>query len=208
MTKKVYRYFLDAVLGQEAWLNEMSQKGWRLISCGQLSYTFESCDPGVYEYAVEFVAHMSYGKSKNYKAFLESMGYRTIYKNVNVGIAVGKVKWRPWAEGGGQITTAPGSFQKELIIVEKLRDNKPFTLHTDLSDQIETYRKISRPYYFNAAILVVGSAMFAVFSFIFQNATFLFGVIPFVILTPLFLYPAVMLTKRRKLLEQDTHINE
>jgi hypothetical protein len=207
MKKKVYRYFLDATLGQEAWLNEMSGKGWRLISCGQLSYTFESYEPGTYEYAVEFVAHMSYAKSKDYKVFLESMGYRTFYKNINVGKKLG-VKWRPWAEGGGQITTSPGSYQKELLIVEKQKDDKPFMLHTDLSDQIETYRKISRPYYFNAAMFVTFAMMFVVFLFIFQSAYYLFGAIPFLLLAVVFVHPGIKLTKKRKLLEQEIHLNE
>jgi hypothetical protein len=207
MTKKVYRYFLDATLGQEAWLNEMSKKGWRLISCGQLSYTFESCEPGAYEYAVEFVAHMSYTKSKDYKAFLESMGYRTLYKNINVGKKLG-VNWRPWAEGRGQIATSPGSYQKELLIVEKKRDDKPFILHSDPSDQIETYRQNSRPYYFNAVMFGVGAETFVGLAIIFQSAYFLFGAIPFLLLAAVFIHPAVKLTKKRKLLEQETQMNE
>ena len=119
MTKRVIRYFLNFKDGQEKWLNEMSAKGWRLVKCGQLTYYFENCIPGEYEYKVEFVADRSYAKSKEYKEYLESLGYKSFYKNVNVGFFLGKVKWRPWGKGAGQITTAPGSFLKELIIIEK-----------------------------------------------------------------------------------------
>ena len=84
MTKRVFRYFFNFMAGQEKWLNDMAAKGWRLIRCGQLSYHFERCTPGEYEYAVEFVADKSHAKSRDYKAFLESMGYKTFYKNVNV----------------------------------------------------------------------------------------------------------------------------
>ncbi|MDR0948485.1 MAG: DUF2812 domain-containing protein, partial [Lachnospiraceae bacterium] len=160
MEKKVYRFFLDYTKGQETWLNKMSEKGWRLKKCGQLSYTFERCEPGEYEYAVEFVGHLSNEKSKNYKQFLDEMGYRTIYKNVNVGASVIKVKWRPWAEGAGQIATTPGNIYKELIIVEKRKDGTTFDLHTDLTDQIEILRKISTPYYYVAPMLFLAAGVF------------------------------------------------
>ncbi|MDR0947938.1 MAG: DUF2812 domain-containing protein [Lachnospiraceae bacterium] len=208
MEKKVFRYFLDFTQGQETWLNEMSQKGWRLKKCGQLSYTFENCDPGEYEYAVEFVGYLSDTKSKSYKQFLDEMGYRTIYKNVNVGIYVGKVKWRPWAEGAGQIATAPGNILKELIIVEKRKDGTLFELHTDLSDQIETLRKISTPYYFSAGMFFLAAWICGVLALSIQAFAFLFGILPFLLLSCLCYFPARSITKRRNRLLQETKVNE
>lgn len=147
--KRVFRYFFDFTDGQQKWLNDMAAKGWRLIKCSQLTYDFESCIPGEYEYAVEFVADKSYSKSKDYKSFLETMGYKTFYKSINVGISIGKVKWRPWGEGAGQISTAPGSFQKELLLVEKRNDGKPFELHTDLTDSLMIHNKICSAYFWS-----------------------------------------------------------
>jgi hypothetical protein len=144
MKKRVYRYFFDFLDGQTEWLNRMAARGWRLVKCGQLFYEFESCTPGGYEYAVEFVAGRAYSESKDYRAFLEDMGYRTFYKNINVGVAVGKVKFRPWAEGKGKIVTAPGGYFKELLIVEKEFDGKPFDLHTDLTDKLSLYKTVQR----------------------------------------------------------------
>jgi hypothetical protein len=119
----------------------MAGQGWRLAKCGQLSYEFESCAPGEYEYFVEFVAHRPFSESKDYRGFLESMGYRTFYKNLNVGIAAAKAEWRPWAKGAGQIATAPGGYFKELLIVERKKDGKPFELHSDLADKLSLYKR-------------------------------------------------------------------
>jgi hypothetical protein len=208
MEKKVYRYFLDFTKGQETWLNELSEKGWRFIKCGKLSYTFESCEPGVYEYAVEFVGFMSYEKSKSYKHFLEEMGYRTFYKNVNVGVQIGKVRWRPWAEGAGQIATAPGNIHKELIIVEKRKDGTPFDLHTDLTDQIETFRKINSAYYYSAGMFFLAAGIFAVLAISLQSMLHLIGTVPFLLLGCLCCIPARKITKSRNQLLQKAQVSE
>lgn len=142
MRKTVFRYFFDFLDGQEKWLNQMAAQGYRLIKCGKAWYTFETCQPGEYQYAVDFVADKGYKDSRDYRAFLESMGYRTFYKNINLNFSIGKVKWRPWAKASGQITTSPGTFNKELLIIEKKNDGTPFELHTDLQDRLSVYRTI------------------------------------------------------------------
>ena len=47
-------------------------------------------------------------------------------KNINLNYSVGKVRWRPWAEIGGRIATNTTTFNRELLIVEKENDGKPF----------------------------------------------------------------------------------
>jgi len=146
MTKTVIRYFFDFLDGQEKWLNKMAAQGWRLNKCGLIYYTFEQCEPDEYEYKVEFVADQSYQKSQQYKAYLENMGYWTAYKNINVGILIGNSKWRPWAKGMGQITSSPGSFHKELLLIGKKKDGKAFELHTDIYDLWSIYRTVRNSY--------------------------------------------------------------
>lgn len=141
MTKKVYRYFGGFIERQAKWLNRMAAEGWRLIRTGKLIYEFESCDPGKYQYAVEFVADKSRRSAENYKSFLEGCGYRVCYKNANLSYSVGKVRWRPWAEAGGQITTSKTTYNKELMIVEKENDGNAFQLHTTTADRIAYYKK-------------------------------------------------------------------
>ena len=83
-----------------------------------------------YNYAVDFVADKSKKDSQGYKEFLEGCGYKVFYKNINVSYSIGKVRFRPWAEGSGKMATNATTFNKELLIVEKENDGKPFELHT------------------------------------------------------------------------------
>lgn len=133
----------------------MAEKGWRLKRCGIASYGFERSAPGEYEYRVEFVGEKSYPKEKQYRAFLEDTGYRTLTKNVNLNYSFGKAVWWPWAQGTGQIATSPGSYNRELLIVEKKRDGKPFELHTDLQDRLSRYRFVLKAYFWNVALLLI-----------------------------------------------------
>lgn len=151
MSKRVYRYFLNFVHGQEQWLNEMAAQGYRLVKCGKLQYAFEGCEPGEYEYAVEFVADRSFHDAMDYKKFLEGLGYGVFIKNINLNFSVGKVKWRPWAQKGATIATSAGGFNKELLIVEKRRDGRPFQLHTDLQDVLSGYKTLRKAYLWAAS---------------------------------------------------------
>ncbi len=147
MSKTVFRYFFDFLDGQERWLNSMAERGYRLKKCGKMTYTFDACNPGEYEYAVEFVGDKSYSTAKDYRRYLEEMGFRTLTKNINLNFSYGKVRWRPYAKGMGQITTSPGSYNKELLIAEKKKDGKPFELHTDVLDKLEAYKTVQRAYF-------------------------------------------------------------
>ena len=65
MSRTVFRYFFDFLDGQENWLNNMAEKGYRLKKCGRITYTFDECQPNEYEYAVEFVGDKAYSKAKD-----------------------------------------------------------------------------------------------------------------------------------------------
>lgn len=140
--KKYYRFYGGFLDTQENWLNQMAQKGYRLIKTGKISFVFEECQPGEYQYAVEFVAQESYKSEKEYRRFLEELGYKIFYKNANLNLSVGKVKWRPYGRGMGQISTNPGSYNKELFIIEKKNDGKPFELHTTNLDKANYYKPL------------------------------------------------------------------
>jgi hypothetical protein len=157
MSKTVFRYFFDFLDGQEKWLNSMAEQGYRLKKCGRMTYTFDECKSNEYEYAVEFVGDKAYSKAKDYRRYLESMGFRTFTKSINLNFSCGKVRWRPYAKGMGQIATSPGGFNKELLILEKVRDGKPFELHSDVRDKLDTYKTVRRTYSW-AVLLMLGLA--------------------------------------------------
>lgn len=142
MKKTYYRFFSACLETQEAWLNRRAAEGLRLVSTHSFSYTFEPCEKGKYQYCVEFAGEKSYRELMDYRRFLEELGYRTFPKNINLNVSVGKVRWRPWAKGAGQVATAPGGFNKELLILEKERDGTPFVLHTDLEDRMQYYQSL------------------------------------------------------------------
>lgn len=154
--KKHYRYyrffggFLDT---QENWLNEMARKGFRLVQTGRISYDFEQCEPGEYQYAIEFVAHKSPDSVKEYHAFLEELGYKVFYKNMNLNVSFAKLRWRPFGERMGQISTNPGSYNKEIFIIEKKNDGKAFELRTTNHDKVEYYRPLRNTWLTIAVIL-------------------------------------------------------
>ena len=155
MGKKYYRFFWGLLKKQENWLNEMADKGHRLIRTGRAWYEFEDCEPGKYRYAVEFVGEKSKQNAKEYAAFLEDFGYRVLFKNLNLDYSVGKVVFRPWAKKGGKIATTGGSYNKELLLVEKENDGKPFELHTTDEDIREYKKTLSRPWIFSIVTIFI-----------------------------------------------------
>jgi len=155
MTKRVYRYFFDFLKGQEKWLNKMAGKGYRLTECGKLSYVFETCKPSEYEYVVELVGDKTVSQVKDFNKSLLDRGYKTFSKNINVNYSVGKVKWRPWAKGWGQIATSPGTYNHELLIVERRADGTPFRLHTNKLDILAMYRTARNMYVWGIANFLV-----------------------------------------------------
>ena len=160
MSKKCYRFFGGALGAQEKWLNRMAAQGFRLARTEKLLYEFEECGPGQYEYRVEFVGQKSRKDAEDYRQFLEDLGYRTFYKNINLSYTVGKVRWRPWAEPGGRIATNATTYDRELLIVEKEADGKPFELHTTYEDQIACAGVLRGPWLCIAAVFVFFGVVF------------------------------------------------
>ena len=155
MGKKYYRFFWGFLKKQENWLNEMADKGYRLIRTGRAWYEFEDCEPGRYRYAVEFAGEKSKQNAKEYASFLEDFGYRVLFKNLNLDYSVGKAVFRPWAKKGGKIATTGGSYNKELLLVEKENDGKPFELHTTDEDIREYKKTIRKPWIFSIVTIFV-----------------------------------------------------
>ena len=195
MEKKVNRFFGASTEIQAKWLNRMASEGWRLIRSGKMSYEFESCDPGRYQYAVEFIADKSQKNAEDYKAFLEGCGYKVWYKNANLSYSVGKVRWRPWAEAGGQITTSWTTYNKELLIVEKENDGKPFELHTTAADRIVFLKKLRNVWLTYTAMFLFMAILFLLQA---QIASAVLGGIGLLSLIPVVLYQ-VQISKMKKM---------
>ena len=148
MNQKCHRFFGGMLTAQADWLNKMAAKGYRLVRTGKLLYEFEPCAPGQYQYQVEFIAQKSQKGAGDYAAFLEDCGYRVWFKNINLNYSVGKAVWRPWAEPGGRIATSGTTLNRELLIVEKEYDGRPFQLHSTYEDRLAYCETLRRPWLF------------------------------------------------------------
>lgn len=146
MSRTYIRFFGGFLTLQEWWLNKMARRGYRLVHTTKATYTFVPCRSGEYQYCVEFIGEKSRRSAQEYRAFLEEMGYKVFYKNINLNYSVGKVRWRPWAQSGGQLATHATTFDRELLIVEKKADGKPFALHTTYADRMAYIRRVQRPW--------------------------------------------------------------
>lgn len=186
--KKCYRFFGLFLITQEKWLNKMAQKGYRLVKTGKLNYNFEECQPDEYQYCVEFLANKSYQSGKEYRTFLESIGYTIFYKNANLNYSIFKMRWRPYGSGAGQISTKPGSYNKELLIVEKKNDGRPFELHTTNADKSEYCKPIRNVWFCLSTMLIA----FSVWSFMrggsLSKEVILFSIFGVLAMIPMFFY--------------------
>lgn len=138
--------FFGGLMGfQERWLNQKAMEGWRLERTGRLSYDFVACQPGKFQYCVEYVGNLSEEHALDYRKFLEGCGYRVLEKSINANWSAGKVVWRTWAEKGGTIARSETTLNRELLIVEKEADGKPFALHTTCEDRQRYYKELQKP---------------------------------------------------------------
>ena len=178
MSKKYYCFFGGLLTVQAKWLNKMSARGYRLMRTGKLLYEFEECEPDQVQYCVDFIGHKSKDNAQEYYDFLEDVGYKVFYKNINLNFSVGKVRWRPWAEKGGRIAANSTTFNRELLIVEKENDGKPFELHTSFEDKKRYYCNLRNPW----LLMLLMSVVFA-----FAERSIVFG-----IFTLPFLFPVLV----------------
>ena len=189
MSKKYYRFFGGLLTAQANWLNKISEKGYRLIRTGKMLYEFEECKPNQVKYCVEFIGQKSKDNAKDYHDFLEDMGYKVFYKSINLNYSIGKVRWRPWAEKGGRIATNATTFNRELLIVEKANDGKPFELHTSYEDKESYYSNLRNPW-----LLMV--LMFAIFTV--ANRSIVLGMLTLILLIPVLVYQAEIMKNRHE----------
>lgn len=144
-TKIVYRYFGGLLNSHARWLNKMATRGYRLTDTGRLHYTFAPAEAGAVQYAVEYVGDLRRAEADRYCTFLKEMGYRVWVKPINLNWSVGKVVLRPSAEGGVGLASSGTTLNRELFIVEKVNDGRPFSLHTTVDDRIAYTKRLRRP---------------------------------------------------------------
>ncbi|MCF6466064.1 hypothetical protein C3E90_09275 [Clostridium sp. Cult2] len=171
MMKKIFRIFLNPMGSQEKWLNQMSEKGHRLVNVGRFFYTFENCEANEYQYSIDYVGNKNYKELKEYKQFIEEIGIKYYEKPINIGqFSWGKARLRPFANQGGRIATSKGMINRELLILEKKNNGKPFEIYSNIEDKIYRLKEIRKP-------LIVGEItilFFAIMGIFMENSIFEF----------------------------------
>src|SRR5690606_12573711 len=78
--------------------------------------------------------------------FLEEIGIKYYEKPINIGqFSWGKARFRPFTNSGGRIATSKGMINKELLILEKKNDGKPFEVYSNIEDKIYRLKEIRKP---------------------------------------------------------------
>lgn len=150
-----FKLFLDPIEGQTVWLNKQAERGWKVAKVGKLFYEFEPCKQGEYQYAVVYIGNKSNQERIKYEKFLKELKITYYEKAVDLGrFSIGKVKYRPFADKGGKLATSGGMINRELLILEKKSDGKPFTVYNNISDKIEALKESRKPYIFYLVFLL------------------------------------------------------
>lgn len=215
MSKRVFRYHFDFLDGQARWLNRMAARGWRLSQCGIMSYEFEPCEPGAYQYAVELVGDKTASQVDRYRALLRELGHRSWTKNLNANYSVGHVRWRPWIKGRASIATSSGigdtsRWNQELLIVERPAEDEPFLLHSDAADRLACCRAAQRSYLWGVLVLAALLAVVLVQTGLGACSLPLGGTLGALVLVFMVLYgvPAVKMTRKVRELTAEARIRE
>ncbi|WP_312833652.1 DUF2812 domain-containing protein [Sedimentibacter saalensis] len=155
---KKFRIFLNPIEGQEKWLNEKAAEGLRLLKVGRFFYEFEQCKINQFQYAVDYIGNNSNAQRKEYESFLDEVGINYFEKPLNIGqFSFGKVKYRPYANKGGKLATSWGMINRELLILEKECNGKPFNIYSNAEDKIQALKERRKPHiYLFILILLMG----------------------------------------------------
>lgn len=194
MSVKKYHWFGN-MTSTVKWLNKMADRGLRVSGVTVTGCEFEECEPGKYEYALEFVGHMSREKADEYARFLRECGYRTFFKNLAMDWNTGKVELRPWAEKGARLARNSTTYNRELLIVEKERDGRPFELHTSAEDRLWYAKKV-------AATWLWAFLVFTVCAVLTRRWAFLIPAVPSLLVVVIYFVRILRLRREGKISEK------
>lgn len=153
-----FKIFLNPIEGQEKWLNAKAVEGLKLSKVGKFIYEFKRCKPNQYQYAVDYIGNKSNEERKDYENFLEDVEINYYEKPINLGqFSIGRVKYRPYANSGGKLATSGGMINRELLILEKENNGRPFNIYNNLKDKILALKERRKPYiYLSVFIIIMG----------------------------------------------------
>lgn len=156
MMIRKFRIFLNPIEGQEKWLNERVAEGLKLSKVGKFFYEFKKCKPDQYQYAVDYIGNKSNAERKDYENFLEDIEISYYEKPINLGqFSIGRVKYRPYANEDGKLATSVGMINRELLILEKENNGKPFNIYNNVEDKILALKERRKPHIYLSVFMII-----------------------------------------------------
>ena len=139
MQTSVWKYFVDSEK-EEAWINEMADKGWLLIRCrGLHTFDFEQGLPGEYTYRLILMEKgIKHPESISYIQFLEESGIT--YTTTR-------------AEGGNSIGILVAATRGAWVYLRKRTADGPFELYSDNASLMKHYRTLATQWLWLLAIV-------------------------------------------------------
>lgn len=126
MRKFVRKYFFNFIEPQKQWLNAMSKAGYRLVGVSPFGYTFEECEKGEYVYKVVYRGYIRRERSEPYMDKLLECGYNVFIKGLNRNMSSDVLRQRHREGTLYNPKFSPRDGYKDLLIIEKKNDGKPF----------------------------------------------------------------------------------
>ncbi|ETT53449.1 MULTISPECIES: DUF2812 domain-containing protein [unclassified Paenibacillus] len=137
MSQVVRKFFMDFEK-EEAWLNEMSAKGWALVEHSWARYVFEESAKGEYIYRIELL-EKDPKEAAGYLLFMEETGAERV--------------------PSGPPTKANRAFMNQRwVFFRRKASEGPFQIYTDADSKIKHYQRIYKVYLSLAFLeLIIGS---------------------------------------------------
>lgn len=194
---KKIRYFIDALDGQERYLNQMAKKGYRLIKTTRMGYEFQPCEQDAYSYIVQYVAEKSLKELTEYRQYIEDLGFLYYGKNINMQYGA-KARLR-YTGKNLTLATNPGRLNQELLIIE-IPKGQTLSLFTTAKEQYEYYAMLRNVYCVASIGLLLlalfGSTKLELFGHTYIDEQYLFIQIPALLIACYFLFHALKFIKR------------
>ena len=126
MSKFIFKYFFNFLGPQKKWLNEMAEKGYRLVEVSTFGYRFERCLKSEYIYEVIYRGYRRKEISIPYINRLLDSGYNVFIKGLNRTMSSEKLKLKHSLGEVYNPKFSPRDGYKDVLIIEKKNDGKTF----------------------------------------------------------------------------------
>ncbi|MGX7107974.1 DUF2812 domain-containing protein [Facklamia miroungae] len=150
------KFFADPIKDIKIWLNQMSEKGYKLVALHHCIYDFEKTNQRYY-YETQYIGGNAYEANQKYISMLKESNKELYRTPINQGnLTPFKFRLRPFAEGSGKFANTFMDYNKEILIIGSLEKEELFTDYSDIAIQ---YKKSRNAYLQGVIMLLILFAM-------------------------------------------------